>query len=138
MNRLFNLGTKGANPVRVALALAMTFAVVAALTLAPELALAQTPITLSSGKTVGAVAGNVGTSLTGVGTVITIVSYVCALFVGIGAIFKFKAHADQPDRTPLKTPIMLLFVSAMFAAIGEVLGTGIATLWGGGAQTVAP
>ena len=93
-------------------------------------------IQVRPGQTLGAVAGSFTDSLTGVSVAIAATCYVCAVVMAAVAIFKFKAYSDQPERTPIKQPILYLVVAVMLAAIPEVLGTGIMTTFGGAAETV--
>jgi hypothetical protein len=100
----------------------------------PELAMAG--MQLKSGQTIGQVSTNVTTSLSGAARVVTALCYLGAVAMGFIGALKWKAYGDQPDRTPLKVPLMYWGVAVILAAIPEFLGTGIATLWGGGAQLV--
>jgi hypothetical protein len=104
----------------------------------PEAALAAagSGITLKSGQGLGTIANNAKTSLSGVGIIITAVSYVLALIFTVSGLLKLKAHSEHPDRTEMKVPLTLLGVAAGFAAIGEVLGTGIASIWGSNVSLV--
>ena len=102
--------------------------------IAPEV-MAQ-GIQLKSGQTIGQVSNNVANSMTGASRAVAAVCYICAVVMGVVAVFKFKAHSDNPDREPIKKPIMYVLVAVMLAAIPETLGVGIGTLWGGAATLV--
>lgn len=111
--------------------------VCAAAMLTPEIAMASgTSPSLSAGQSVGAISGNIKTSLSGAAQVVTAMAYLGAVFFAFIGILKWKAHAEQPDRTALKVPVTYMAIGAMCAALPEVIGTGIGTLWGSTAQTV--
>lgn len=117
------------------------FCVTACALLTPELALAQAAtsapnIALKNGQGLGALAGNIRTSLGGATSVITALAYMGAIAFGFIGILKWKAHAEQPDRTALKIPVTYMAIAAMCAALPEVIGTGIASIWGGSAVMV--
>jgi hypothetical protein len=104
--------------------------------LIPELALAGQSITLQSGKTATVIAGNINNSIGGITTVITSLAYIGAVGFGFVGILKWKAHSEQPDRVALKIPITYMVIAAMCAALPEVIGTGIASIFGGSANLV--
>jgi hypothetical protein len=90
----------------------------------------------TNGQTIGAVAGNVTASLRGFGPLIMMICYIAALTFGLIGAVKWKAYAEQPDRTPFKIPIMYWGIAVLLAGFPEFMGTGIATLWGPGSQVV--
>lgn len=91
----------------------------------------------ANGKTIGSVASNVTTSIKGVGVLVTACCYLGALLFGVIGVTKWQAYAEQPDRTPLKIPIMFWGIAVMLAGFPEFMGTGIASLWGSGASLVS-
>jgi hypothetical protein len=101
----------------------------------PEIATAA-PMTLYSGSTATVLAGNVNNSIGGITTVITSLAYIGAVGFGFIGILKWKAHSEQPDRVALKIPITYMVIAAMCAALPEVIGTGIASIWGTSANVV--
>lgn len=90
----------------------------------------------TSGQSIGAISGNIVNSIQGAGLLVTALSYLGALVFGFMGALKWKAYGEQPDRTPLKVPVTYMAIAAILAALPEFLGTGISTIWGGGAQVV--
>ena len=106
-----------------------------ALVLAADPAMAQNAAAMGfngNGKTIGAVANNITTSLKGTAVLITMFCYLGALIFGVTGAMKFKAYSEQPDRTPIKVPITFWAIAVLLAGFPEFMGTGITTLWGGG------
>ena len=91
----------------------------------------------NNGKSIGQVAGNLTTSLTGIGPLITVLCYVGALVFGFLGALKWKAYGEQPDRTELKIPLTYWGIAVVLAGFPEFLGTGIVSLWGTNAQLIA-
>lgn len=106
----------------------------------PELALAQMagPSLGGSGKSIGDVSNNIVGSLAGASQVVTALAYLGAISFGFIGALKWKAHGEQPDRTPMKVPVTYWGIAAICAALPEFIGTGITTLWGQNAALVAP
>jgi hypothetical protein len=109
--------------------------------LASEVVFAQTTSTPSpiavagpdlggGGITIGTISANIVTSLKGAAQVITALAYLGAVTFGWIGMLKWKAHGEQPDRTPMKVPVTYWAIAAGCAALPEFIGTGIATLWG--------
>ncbi len=48
-----------------------------------------------------------------------------------GSMFKFKAHKDNPQQTPLSTPIVMLAVAAGLLYLPSLMATAGQSLWGG-------
>lgn len=120
---------------------ALTAAGVIGLMLVPELAMAQQnagPALGGSGITIGQISGNVVNSLSGAAQVVTALAYLGAISFGFIGALKWKAHGEQPDRTPMKVPVTYWGIAAICAALPEFIGTGISTLWGSNAALVTP
>ncbi len=107
-----------------------------AVILAPDLALAQT--NFGSGQNASTIANNIITSISGFSKVVNAFCYIAATVMGAVAVAKFKANSENHQQTPLKIPLTFLGVAAGFAAVPEVIGTGIVSVWGSGAKTVSP
>jgi hypothetical protein len=111
----------------------------AALTAAEAFAQAATgPGLTGNAVTIGTIAGNVRTSLSGVSILVMALCYLGALAMGFIGALKWKAYGEQPDRTPLKVPLTLWAVAVLLAAIPEFLGTGIVTIWGATSNVAQP
>ena len=92
----------------------------------------------SEGQTVGAIAKNITTSLEDVSGLAEAIAYVSGFFMGLGALFKFKAYRDNPQQTPLGTPITWLGIAVFLICLPELFGSGAQTIWGGDAAQVNP
>ena len=92
----------------------------------------------SGGQTVGEIAGNITDSLEDVSGLAEAIAYVAGFFMGLGALFKFKAYRDNPQQTPLGTPITWLGIAVFLIFLPELFGSGAQTIWGGEATQVSP
>ena len=92
----------------------------------------------SGGQTVGDIAGNITTSLKDVSGLAEAIAYVAGFFMGLGALFQFKAYRDNPQQTPLGTPITWLGIAVFLIFLPELFGSGAQTIWGGEATQVKP
>ena len=106
-----------------ALKAAFSAATVGALALGTEVAMAAT---------LGQIADNMKTSLTGVLQLLFAGSYVGGAICGLLAAVKLKAHNDNPQQTPMKTPVILFIVCAILVALPSFLQTSGDTVWGAG------
>ena len=104
------------------------------LTVSPE-AFAQVE---AGGQTVGKIASNITTSLKDVSGLAEAIAYVAGFFMGLGSLFKFKAYRDNPQQTPLGTPITWLGIAVFLIFLPELFGSGAQTIWGGDAAQVNP
>ena len=59
----------------------------------------------------GAMATQITQSFAGFGKLMIGVSYLAGIGFGISAIFKFKAHKDNPTQVPIGTPFSLMAIS---------------------------
>jgi len=102
--------------------------VAAALSVAPGVALAQS---------VGDIADGLTGQITNVNNVITITAFVIGVALAIMGLLKFHANSKNPNdpSNKMSTAFILIFVGAALVAIPAVLGSGIQTIWGGGADT---
>lgn len=113
---------------------AMLFVMAAALS--PEALAQSAPPT--SGQSLGQISANITDSLKGVQVLAEAIAYVGGFFMGLGALFKLKAYKDNPQQTPLSTPITWLVIAVLLIALPSVFGSGFTTVFGGNAQTVQP
>ena len=90
------------------------------------------------GQSLGSIAGNITTSLKDVSGLAEAIAYVAGFFMGLGALFKFKAYRDNPQQTPLGTPITWLGIAVFLIFLPELFGSGAQTIWGGEAAQVSP
>jgi hypothetical protein len=128
------MNTSKSKQFKASLALALAATALAAF--APD-AMANGSMTIpSSGKSIGTIAQNITTSISGAGIMVTALAYLGALAFGFMGALKWKAYGEQPDRTPLKVPVTYMAIAAILAALPEFLGTGISTIWGSNATVV--
>lgn len=118
---------------RMALLVSVLVPSALAVMLFPESAFAM----IGSGMSVGQISNNIVSSVQGAGNAVTAICWLSAIVLGAVSVFKFKAHSDNPNQTPLKIPMIYLGCAAGLGALPEIIGTGIATLFGSGAQTVS-
>ena len=85
--------------------------------------------------TLGGVASQVTSSFGAVAQFMTASFYLLGFgFMG-SAIFKFRAHKDNPTQIPVGTPIALTFIGAAFLFTPSLFGTAGMTLFGSGASS---
>lgn len=78
---------------------------------------------------IGALAENVVGSFSSLAKLITAGAYVAGMGFVLGAIFKFKAHKDNPTQIPIGTPIALLFIGAAMLFLPNVMSTAGTTIF---------
>jgi uncharacterized membrane-anchored protein len=89
---------------------------------------------ISNGSTIGTIANNLNTSLSGVVNLVQGVAYTAGFVLGITALFQFKAHKDNPQQTPLSKPIVSIFLSALMLYLPTFIDSGAQSVWGAGAN----
>ena len=86
-------------------------------------------------------AGEIATDLRGqvsnIGTLITVISFVLGVALAISGLMKFRAHSQNPNdpSNKMSTAFVLMFAGAGLVAVPAVLGSGISTIFGTGADT---
>ena len=85
---------------------------------------------------VGAIAEGLTGQLTSIGTLAAVLSFVLGVAVAIAGLMKFRAHSQNPNdpSNKMSTAFILMFVGAGLVAIPAVLGSGITTIFGDGAD----
>lgn len=68
----------------------------------------------AAAQTLGDVFVNVRTSFANIPFVLAVVAYLSGLFMGIWALFKFKEHVDDPNRTPISAGVKRFFAAGAF------------------------
>ncbi len=86
-------------------------------------------------QTLGDVAAHVTTSMSNLAKLISAASYVAGMGFAVGAIFKFKAHKDNPTQIPIGTPIALIFIAAALIFLPSLFQMAGETLFGSSATT---
>jgi intracellular multiplication protein IcmD len=84
---------------------------------------------------IGSVAENVQGSFSALAMVITSGSYIAGFAMVLAAIFKFKAHKDNPTQIPVGTPIALLFIGASLIFLPQIFSISGTTLFGSEGET---
>lgn len=82
----------------------------------------------------GTVAGNITTSMQSLAKLISAMSYVLGMGFAVGAVFKFKAHKDNPQQIPVGTPIALIFIAAVLIFLPSIFDVAGYTLFGDAKQ----
>ena len=88
-----------------------------------------------SANNLGGIADNITKSFESIGHLMIAISYVAGIGFGIGAVFKFKQHKDNPTQIPVGTPLALLAVSICLVFLPALFGPAGNTLFGTGAST---
>lgn len=81
--------------------------------------------------TVGAIATQVVSSMSGLAKLITAGSLIAGMGFAVGAVLKFKQHKDNPTQIPVGTPIALIFIAAALIFLPTIFGSLGETLFGG-------
>ena len=85
--------------------------------------------TQSSGD-IASMAGNVVSQVKGVTRLMIGVAYLAGVGFGIAAIFKFKAHKDNPTQVPIGTPFALLAVSILLVFLPGIFKPAARSVFG--------
>ena len=99
---------------------------------------AATPAAANSpNRTLGAIAADFGGQLGQIASMISILAFVLGVCVAIAGLLKFRQHAQNPGDPSAKptTALMLILAGAALVAIPATLGSGVATIFGNGAET---
>ncbi|MFG6082206.1 DUF6750 family protein [Paracoccus litorisediminis] len=84
--------------------------------------------------------GDIASDLAGqgqqIGDLIMIICAVAGIGVALMGLFKFKAHSANPNdpSNKMSSALTLIFVGAAMVAIPELLGSGVSTIFGDGAE----
>ena len=79
---------------------------------------------------IASMASNVGLQVKGVVKLMIGVSYLAGVGFGIAAIFKFKAHKDNPTQVPIGTPFALLAVSILLVFLPGIFKPAARSVFG--------
>jgi len=82
---------------------------------------------------IGTLASNVTGTIKNVGALVGATAYLAGFGLIIAAIFKFKAHKDNPQQTQLGQPIMLLIVGVALVFLPSLIAPAGSTIFGAGA-----
>lgn len=104
--------------------------VVVALTMTTFPALAQ--------ENFGGVADRVSGQLGAFGKLAMGALFLAGIGVAAGAAFKFKAHSENAQQTPLKIPLFWTIVAAILIAIPTFLSVGKTSLFGDNTGNLTP
>ncbi len=78
---------------------------------------------LAQDQDIGSVAAKVRGTFTDIGTALVGVAYVAGFGCAVVAILKFKSNRENPQQTPLGTPIMFLAVAVVLVFLPTILVT---------------
>lgn len=92
--------------------------------------------TAALAQNMGEIADSLATQTGEFADLVSIVAFVLGVGMAIAGFLKFKQNAQNPNDPSAKisTAFILIFVGAGLVAIPAALGSGIATIFGGGAQ----
>jgi uncharacterized membrane protein len=87
-------------------------------------------------QNVGEIAESLADQTGNIADLISIIAFVLGVGMAIAGFMKFRQNAQNPNDPSAKisTAFILIFVGAGLVAIPAALGSGIATVFGGGAQ----
>ncbi|MCE6959656.1 hypothetical protein LAZ40_11565 [Cereibacter sphaeroides] len=85
----------------------------------------------------GAIFADLSLQMTKAAKFLTIAAFIMGVVLAIAGILKFKAHSQNPNDPSAKvsTAFVLIFAGAAMVALPTTLGSGIATIFGTGADT---
>lgn len=86
----------------------------------------------------GTVATRVSSQLGAFGKLALGAMFLAGMGVAAGAAFKFKAHSENAQQTPLKVPLFWSIVAAILIAIPTFLAVGKSSLFGNANNTPRP
>lgn len=89
-----------------------------------------------SNQTLGDIALNVTSSMSGLAKLITAVSYVAGIGFAMMGLLKFKAHKDNPTQVHLSQAFVLIVISVGLIFLPNLISTGGTTIWGEQANQV--
>lgn len=94
------------------------------------------PAFAQGGEDFGAVANRVTGQLSAFGRLALGAMFLAGIGVAAGAAFKFKAHSENAQQTPLKIPLFWTIVAAVLIAIPTFLAVGKTSLFGNNTGTI--
>lgn len=80
-------------------------------------------------------ATNLANAFSGISKIVMGIAYVGGIGLVMAAIFKFKAHKDNPAQIPLGTPMVMLIVGAALIYMPTILKVVGDSVFGAGAKT---
>lgn len=87
---------------------------------------------VASAQGLNTVTTTLSDQMSGIVNVISAVSYIVGIALGIKAALKMKEHNETKGQVPLSTPIVLAVVAAILLALPTFLKTGKEALFGSG------
>jgi hypothetical protein len=95
-------------------------------------------VALAQTRDLGGIATSLATQATPFATLLSILSFVIGVGMGIAGFLKFKQNAQNPNDPSAKisTAFILIFVGAGLVALPAVFGSGLQTIFGGQSGTI--
>ena len=90
----------------------------------------------ASAETAGDVAKNIFDQMKDFANAATAASFLAGIILGISALFKFKAYADNPQQTKIAVPIIMTLVAVCLIALPAFLSMGRETVLEGDAGSM--
>ncbi|MBW3243571.1 hypothetical protein KUV57_12935 [Epibacterium sp. DP7N7-1] len=87
-------------------------------------------------RDIGGIATDLTSQVSQVGTLIAVISFVLGVALAMAGLMKFRAHSQNPNdpSNKMSTAFVLIFAGAGLVAVPSVLGSGVSTIFGDGAQ----
>lgn len=92
-----------------------------------------TGIAFGQVNSLGGMATNITGSFAAIGKLFIAAAYIAGFALTVAAIFKFKAHKDNPQQAPLGTAIALLVIGILLVFIPTIFGPAGSSIFGSGA-----
>ena len=92
----------------------------------------------AAGDTIGSMASTIISSLTSVAELLSAGSYIAGVGFAITGIFKFKAHKDNAQQTPIGQPLGLMFVAIGLLFLPSLVPALGNTVFSSGGTTAGP
>lgn len=102
-----------------------------------EAALAATDGVVTQATTLGGIAHNITAQFKDIGKMMIGLAYLSGIGFGIGAVFKFKQHKDNPTQIPIGTPFALLTISVLLVFLPGIYTPAGRSLFGSGVEHTA-
>jgi len=80
---------------------------------------------------IGAMADTMTESFGNIGSLFIAAAYIAGFALTVAAIFKFKAHKDNPQQVPLGTAIALLVIGVLLVFLPALFKPAGSTIFGG-------
>jgi len=84
--------------------------------------------------TLTTIVNNVGGTFKSIGQLMSAAAYLAGFGLTVAAIFKFKQHKDNPQQTPMGTPIAMLLVGVALIFLPNIIAPAGSSIFGSSAS----